>query len=301
MEAAVVGGGTMGVGIAYVMAVAGIATIVVEPNPDRSAALLDQVDIALASGISRGKLTPDGAAEAREALTVVSSVAEIPERLDLVIETVSERLDIKELVLGEIDAKLPKIIGSNTSSMSIDTLAAFVGDPTRFLGLHFFNPVWSIGLVEVVRGTRTSQETLDDALEFVIAIGKESAVINDSPGFATSRIDLIVAVESIRMIQEGVGSAEDIDRAIQLAYRHPVGPLTLTDIVGLDVRLDIMRQLQISLGDRFAPPKLLTGHGRTKDLGQEGRTRLLHMELRTAGLAYPVNWLCWRLLPDGFG
>lgn len=269
MQAAVVGGGTMGVGIAYVMAVAGIPTTVVEPNAERASAMMQEIDGALANGISRGKLTDSDAASARASLTVVSAVSELPEGLDLVIETVSERADIKETVLREIDAKRPSIIASNTSSMSINALSGFVQDPTRFIGLHFFNPVWSIPLVEIIRGTSTSQATLDQALAFVVSIGKESAVINDAPGFATSRLDLIVAAESIRMVEEGVGSPEDIDRAITLAYRHPVGPLTLTDIVGLDVRLDIMRQLERSLGDRFAPPQLLIDMVERGDLGKK--------------------------------
>lgn len=269
MQAAVVGGGTMGVGIAYVMAVAGIPTTVVEPNAERASAMMQEIDGALANGISRGKLTDSDAASARASLTVVSAVSELPEGLDLVIETVSERADIKETVLREIDAKRPSIIASNTSSMSINALSGFVQDPTRFIGLHFFNPVWSIPLVEIIRGTSTSQATLDQALAFVVAIGKESAVINDAPGFATSRLDLIVAAESIRMVEEGVGSPEDIDRAITLAYRHPVGPLTLTDIVGLDVRLDIMRQLERSLGERFAPPQLLIDMVERGDVGKK--------------------------------
>lgn len=269
MKAAVVGGGTMGVGIAYVMAVAGITTTVVEPNAERATALLQEIDAALANGIARGKLTDSVADAARSALSLVSSIEAMPAHLDLVIETVSERPEIKEIVLREIDAKAPAIIASNTSSMSINALSSFVQDPTRFLGLHFFNPVWSIPLVEVIKGAATSHDTLNAALAFVIAIGKESAVINDAPGFATSRLDLIVAAESIRMVEEGVGSPEDIDRAITLAYRHPVGPLTLTDIVGLDVRLDIMRQLEASLGDRFAPPQLLIDMVERGDLGKK--------------------------------
>ena len=269
MRAAVVGGGTMGTGIAYVSVVAGIPTTVVEPNADRRTALLQEIDGALANGISRGKLTESVAGAARAALSLVPSVEAMPADLDLVIETVSERPEVKELVLREIDAKNPAIIASNTSSMSINVLASFVREPSRFLGLHFFNPVWSIPLVEVVRGALTSQQTLDTALAFVVSIGKQSAVINDAPGFATSRLDLIVAAESIRMVEEGVGSPEDIDRAITLAYRHPVGPLTLTDIVGLDVRLDIMRQLEISLGDRFAPPQLLVDMVERGDLGKK--------------------------------
>lgn len=164
---------------------------------------------------------------------------------------------MKAAALAAIELAEPRLVATNTSSMSVDALAAPLRRPDRFCGLHFFNPVWSIGLVEVVRGAATSAETLALALDVVAAIGKESAVVNDSPGFATSRLDLILAMESIRMLEEGVAEAEDIDRAVRLAYRHPVGPLTLSDIVGLDVRLDISRQLEVSLGERFAAPALL--------------------------------------------
>ena len=265
LRGAVVGGGTMGVGIAYVMAVAGVETTVVEPDPGRAGALLAEIEDALANGIQRGKLDEASAAAARSALTVVGGLDALPTGLDVVVESVPERADVKHAVLAAIEARAPRLLASNTSSMSIDALAAPLERPEAFLGLHFFNPVWSLALVEVVRGSATSEETLAIALELVTTIGKQSAVVNDSPGFATSRLDLILAMESMRMVEEGVASAEDIDRAVRLAYRHPVGPLTLSDIVGLDVRLDISRQLEASLGERFAAPQLLV------DLVEQGR------------------------------
>ncbi len=262
---AVVGGGTMGVGVAYVMAVGGFETTVVEPSAERRAGLLDDIDAALAGGVSRGRLDEQGAAAARARLGVVDGTGRLPEGLDVVVESVPERVDVKQAALAGIEAAEPRLIATNTSSMSIDTLAAGLRRPDRFCGLHFFNPVWSIGLVEVVRGAATSAETMGLALDVVAAIGKESAVVNDSPGFATTRLDLILAMESIRMLEEGVAEAADIDRAVRLAYRHPVGPLTLSDIVGLDVRLDISRQLEVSLGARFAAPALLV------DMVERGR------------------------------
>lgn len=265
LRGAVVGGGTMGVGIAYVMAVAGLETTVVEPDPARADALLAEIGAALDNGIRRGKLDEASAAAARSALTVVGGLDALPTGLDVVVESVPERADVKHAVLAAIEARAPSLLASNTSSMSIDALAAPLERPEAFLGLHFFNPVWSLALVEVVRGSATSEETLALALELVTTIGKQSAVVNDSPGFATSRLDLILAMESMRMVEEGVASAEDIDRAVRLAYRHPVGPLTLSDIVGLDVRLDISRQLESSLGERFAAPRLLV------DLVEQGR------------------------------
>lgn len=265
LRGAVVGGGTMGVGIAYVMAVAGLDTTVVEPDPARVDALLAQVEAALDDGIRRGKLDEASAAAARSALTVVGGVGDLPAGLDVVVESVPERAEVKHAVLAAIEARAPRLLASNTSSLSIDALAAPLERPEAFLGLHFFNPVWSLALVEVVRGSSTSEESLALALDVVATIGKQSAVVHDSPGFATSRLDLILAMESMRMVEEGVASAEDIDRAVRLAYRHPVGPLTLSDIVGLDVRLDISRQLEGSLGDRFAAPRLLV------DLVEQGR------------------------------
>lgn len=269
MRGAVVGGGTMGVGIAYVMMTHGFTTTVVEPSAERRAGLLADIDGALAGGIARGRLDESSAARARGALRVVATLGELPDGLDVAVESVPERADIKAAALAGIEAVEPRLVATNTSSMSIDALAAGLSHPERFCGLHFFNPVWSIGLVEVVRGARTSDEALALALDIVSALGKESAVVNDSPGFATSRLDLILAMESIRMLEEGVAEAADIDRAVRLAYRHPVGPLTLSDIVGLDVRLDISRQLEVSLGERFAAPALLVEMVEQGRLGQK--------------------------------
>jgi len=177
--------------------------------------------------------------------------------LDVVIETVPERLELKLAVLARIAAREPKLLASNTSALSIDRLALASPRPELFLGMHFFNPVWSLRLVELVVGTRTSADTLEHARRFVAHIGKEALTVRDVPGFATSRLDLIASLEAMRMLESGVASAEDIDRAAVLAYRHPVGPLRLSDIVGLDVRLDIARVLEAAHGARFSPPQIL--------------------------------------------
>jgi len=189
--------------------------------------------------------------------------------MDLVIETVPEQLELKREVLRAAEALEPAILASNTSSLSIDELAIGLAQPDRFIGMHFFNPVWSFSLVELVRGSATDDASMSAALEVVESIGKQAAVVKDSPGFATSRLDLIAALEAIRMVEQGVGSPEDIDRAIQLAYRHPVGPLKLSDIVGLDVRLDIARRLSESLGERFSPPQLLIDMVKQGTLGEK--------------------------------
>jgi 3-hydroxybutyryl-CoA dehydrogenase len=263
----VVGAGTMGVGIAYVFAITGARTVVVEPDAGRMAAVRREVAAAAEAGVRRGKLDADVAAGLADRLEHVVAADQLPAGLDLVVETVPEDLDLKRRVLAACQARRPAVLASNTSALSIDTLAADLARPEDFLGLHFFNPVWSIPVVEVVRGARTSAATLQTALDAVAAIGKESAVVADAPGFATSRLDVVAALEAIRMVEQGVGEPADIDRAIQLAYRHPIGPLRLTDVVGLDVRLHIARNLEVALGPQFTPPQLLVDKVAAGELG----------------------------------
>lgn len=254
---AVVGCGTMGVGIVYVSAMAGARVTVVEPDDARAAGLRETISKTAASAITRGKIDAAGAAALENRITRIADVDALPEALDLVIETVPERLELKLDILARIARRMPKLIGSNTSAMSIDRLAQALPDPGIFLGMHFFNPVWSIHLVELVEGAKTLPETLEAARAYVTAIGKQSLTVRDVPGFATSRLDLIASLEAMRMLESGVASAEDIDRAAVVAYRHPVGPLRLSDIVGIDVRLDIARTLEAAHGPRFAPPQIL--------------------------------------------
>ena len=254
---AVVGGGTMGVGIAYVAALAGGRVTVVEPDDTRAATMTQTIAGAVDSAITRGKLDRPGGDALIVRIARIADVDAIPTGLDVVIETVPERLDLKLDILARVAARGPAMIGSNTSAMSIDRLAQALPDPTIFLGMHFFNPVWSLPLVELIRGAQTSETTLETARDFVTWLGKQSLTVRDVPGFATSRLDLIAALEAMRMLESGVASADDIDRAAVLAYRHPVGPLRLSDIVGLDVRLDIARTLTAAHGERFAPPQIL--------------------------------------------
>lgn len=254
---AVVGGGTMGTGIAYVFALAGFSTTVVEPGEDRARKLVREISDAADGAVRRGKLDTAAATALQSRIVRVASVSDLDEGLDLIIETVPELVSLKLNVLEEIQARNPQLMASNTSSISIDRLASVLVSPARFLGMHFFNPVWSLGLVELIRGTATADATLEDAQRFVTAIGKESIVVADVAGFATSRLDLIASLEAMRMLEDGVATAGDIDRAAELAYRHPVGPLRLSDIVGLDVRLDIARQLEQVYGERYRPPQIL--------------------------------------------
>ena len=264
----VVGGGTMGVGIAYVFAVAGWSTTVVEPDEQQARTMQETMTAAAQAGVRRGKLTPEQVDRVGK-VRRVASIAALPSGLDLVVETVPERLALKRQVLPEIAARDPHIIATNTSALSVDALAASVPDPTRFLGMHFFNPVWSLPMVELIRGARTSAQTLDLARRYAEATGKVTITVRDVPGFATSRLDLIASLEAMRMLQDDVASANDIDHAMVIAYRHPIGPLRLSDIVGLDVRLDIARNLRTALGERYAPPRILEEMVARGELGQK--------------------------------
>ncbi len=264
-EVAVVGGGTMGLGIAYVFALAGWNAVVVEPSDEQAHRMRHEHEAAAAGSVARGKLDADGAARLLERLTHVESVQELPMGFGLVIESVPERLELKQSVLQAIESRNPEFIGTNTSSISIGLLAESLGQPGRLIGTHFFNPVWSLPLVELVVSAHTLPTTVSAVQAIMQGIGKQTIVANDVPGFATSRLDLAAALEAMRMLEDGVASAEDIDRAAVLAYRHPVGPLRLSDIVGLDVRLDIARQLEPVYGERFRAPQILI------DLVAQGR------------------------------
>ncbi len=266
---AVVGGGTMGVGIAYVFARAGHDVTVVEPVEQQRRTLVSTFDGALAGALERAKMTRAEAEAMRDRLALVPSTDDLPHGAALAIETVPEQVALKREVLREMEGAEPVVLATNTSAIPIGLLADSLDDPSRFLGMHFFNPVWSLPLVELIHGEATSAATIDLARASVDRLGKESILVADVPGFATSRLDMAAALEAIRMLEDGVASAADIDRAAVLAYRHPVGPLRLSDIVGLDVRLDIARSLEASHGPRFAPPRLLVDKVAAGELGQK--------------------------------
>lgn len=190
---------------------------------------------------------------------------------ELVIETVLEDISIKSNVLSEIENVFTdaRIIASNTSSLSIGKLADALKEPSKFMGMHFFNPVPRSSLVEIVLGPATAHDVVGLAQEFVGKIGLESILVHDSPGFATSRLGVAIGLEAIRMLEEGVASAEDIDQGMVLGYKFPVGPLKLTDLVGLDVRLAIAQYLESTLGQRFTPPNLLIEKVSRGELGKK--------------------------------
>ena len=253
----VVGGGTMGTGIAYVAALSGSSVTVVEPDDAQAQVLAGNIRKAANDAVARGKLDAAGTSALVERIVRVRNIDEIRGSADVAIETVPERLALKHRVLEALAATEPKLIGTNTSAMSIDALAAVLPDASRFLGLHFFQPVWSFKFMEIIRGTATSNATVTAAQAFGADLGKATIVVKDVPGFATSRLDLISSLEAMRMLEDGVGTAEDIDRASVLAFHHPIGPLRLSDMVGLDVRLDIARVLEGHYGERYAPPRIL--------------------------------------------
>jgi len=266
---AVIGGGTMGTGIIYTGALAACSVFVVEPSQPAAERMHNILSETAQSGVRRGRLQPDQAEQLLQRIEQVASIEDIPEHCDLIVETVPERLDLKHDILQRASQRNPRMLASNTSALSINRLAEAVADPTRFLGMHFFNPVWSIKLIELIRGDATTDACIEDAKAFAQLLNKESLVVKDVPGFATSRLDFASCLEAIRMVESGVASAEDIDRGAVVAYGHPVGPLRLSDIVGLDVRLDIARVLEEAHGSRFAPPQLLIDMVARGELGQK--------------------------------
>jgi len=268
----VVGGGTMGSGIAHALLLAGSWVVLLERDPDAAGLARSRVERALQGSVRRGVIDTVQGPVSR--LTVTTSGRDLA-TAGLVVEAVPEILDLKLETLRAIEdvVATDAVIGTNTSSMSIDLLAHALARPDRLIGLHFFNPVPASKLVEVVRGTATDPSLPEAAAGWVRELGKTPVVVRDAPGFASSRLGVALGLEAIRMLQEGVATAEDIDAAMTLGYGHPMGPLELTDLVGLDVRLGIARYLERELGPRFTPPELMvtmveqghlgrkTGHG----------------------------------------
>jgi 3-hydroxybutyryl-CoA dehydrogenase len=253
----VIGGGTMGIGVAYAFAAAGYDTTVAEPNAEQADRARSTLAAQARRAQEKGKLDAAAATALTGRVNLVGTVKELPERLDLIVEAVPERVELKRAVLAAAQDRAPAVLASNTSGLSIGELAQGLRHPESFVGLHFFNPVWSMPLLEIVRGSATSDAVVDLARAVGEQIGKQTIVVRDAPGFATSRLGVAIGLEAIRMLEDGVASAEDIDRAMELGYRHPMGPLRLTDLVGLDVRLDIARHLAATYGARFEPPQLL--------------------------------------------
>jgi len=257
---AVLGAGTMGHGIAQVAAAGGCEVRLYDVDGAAAAAGFERIRENLDQGIARGKVTED---ERERTLARIRPTGSLPDAVrdaDLVIEAAPESIDLKARIFADVDASArdDAVLATNTSSLSIARIADSVREPGRFIGLHFFNPVHIMKLVEVVCGPQTAERTRETAVAFVERLGKEAVVVNDAPGFASSRLGVALGMEAIRMVEQGVASPEAIDKAMELGYRHPMGPLRLTDLVGLDVRLGIAEYLHEALGsEAFAPPELL--------------------------------------------
>jgi len=256
----VIGAGTMGHGIAQVAAMAGHEAVLCDVDAAQLQRALARIEATLDKGVRLGKVAESARDGALARLTGAATLNEAVQGAELVIEAVPEAMSLKQAIFAEVEAAAPPaaILATNTSSLSVTEMGAGLDAPERFLGLHFFNPVHIMALVEIVRGEHTDPRILNRCREFVVGLGKEPIVVADSPGFASSRLGIVLGLEAIRMVEAGVASAEDIDKAMVLGYRHPMGPLRLTDLVGLDVRLGIARYLHEALGsEAFRPPALL--------------------------------------------
>ena len=264
----VIGAGTMGAGIAQMCAQAGWNTSLYDAFPEGLERGMQRIDAFWDKGIVRGKTTPEQKQEWAQNLNAVSDMEQAVSSADLVIEAVPEIPELKQKVFEQLDAYAPDhaVLGTNTSSLSISAIANATRRPEQVIGMHFFNPVPIMKLLELVQHDSTSEDTVALAQAAGEAMGKTTILVKDIPGFATSRLGVVLGNEAIRMLADGVASAKDIDTAMVLGYKHPMGPLALTDLVGLDVRRDILRNLQSSFDDdAYAPHPLL------ERLVEEGR------------------------------
>ncbi len=256
---AVLGAGTMGHGIAQVAAQTGWQVVLRDVDDALVNAGRDRIAATLAKGVELGKVDAATRDAVLARISVTTAVAEAASRADVIIEAVPERLELKQALFGEAAAAAPAhaLLATNTSSLSVAAIAAAVPRPERMVGMHFFNPVHLMKLVEVVRHAGSAPDAVACAVAMAGRMGKTAITVTDAPGFASSRLGIALGMEAIRMVEQGVASAADIDTAMKLGYGHPMGPLELTDLVGLDVRLAIADYLGGTLGDRFQPPELL--------------------------------------------
>lgn len=265
----VLGGGRMGAGIAHAFLINGADVVVVERDEAAAQAGRERVKASAAKTVERNPQCGD-LEELVSRLSVSVDYAAFGDR-ELVVEAVPEDWALKVAALRRVEEQLSlgTVLASNTSSLSVSGLAEELARPQDFLGLHFFNPVPASTLIEVVIGKQTRPELVEQARTWVLGLGKTAVVVNDAPGFASSRLGVAIALEAMRMVEEGVASAEDIDNAMVLGYKHPTGPLRTTDMVGLDVRLGIANYLHQTLGERFAPPQILRDRVARGELGRK--------------------------------
>ncbi|PSP75724.1 3-hydroxybutyryl-CoA dehydrogenase [Halobacteriales archaeon QS_1_68_20] len=271
MNVGVLGAGTMGHGIAQVSAMAGHEVVLRDVESEIVEDGLAAIESNLQGGVDRDKVTPEQKEATLERITGTTDLESAVGDADLVVEAVPEDVDLKQSVFEEAEDAAPAdcVIATNTSSLSVTEIASVLEDPSRSVGLHFFNPVHIMDLVEVVVGESTDGEIVEFAHDYVEGIEKSVVEVRDSAGFASSRLGVSLGVEAIRMLEEGVAAPRDVDRAMELGYNHPMGPIELGDIVGLDVRLDILEYLREELGERFRPPQLLRQKVRADKLGKK--------------------------------
>jgi 3-hydroxybutyryl-CoA dehydrogenase len=263
----VIGAGTMGRGIAYVAALGGYRTILEDVMPEMLAKGSGWIAQAFAEGVQRGKVTAEESAAALSRIETASSVEAVSREADFLIEAVPEEMELKLELYTLFDkfAKPNAVLASNTSSLSISEMAEMTYRPELCVGMHFFNPVPKMRLIEIVRAPKTSDETIAACREVGSRMGKEVVVVKESPGFITSRVNALIGNEAFAMLEAGLASAEDIDKAVKLGLNHPMGPFEMVDLVGLDVRLRILEYLYETLGEKYRPSNLL------RKLVSEGR------------------------------
>jgi len=269
---AVVGAGTMGRGIAHVAALSGYGVALHDALPGAVEKARAQIEADLATGIQKGKITDADRTRTLANLRLEANLGDAVRDADLVVEAIVEDLDKKRTIFGALDRFAPEkaVLATNTSSLPVGLIAASTRRPERVIGMHFFNPVHIMKLVEVVVHPGSSDAARDGVLETARKMGKTPILVKDSPGFATSRLGVILGLEAMRMLEQGVASAEDIDRAMELGYNHPMGPLKLTDLVGLDVRLAIAEHLHRELkDDQYKPPDILRKKVQAGELGKK--------------------------------
>jgi 3-hydroxybutyryl-CoA dehydrogenase len=267
----VVGAGTMGHGIAHVSAVMGAEVRIYDALQGAAKSAVDRIAKNLAKGVELGKLTAEQRDGAIARLHPFESLVDACKDTDCVIEAVPEHLELKREIFGIVDKAAPAraLLATNTSSLPVGDLSSAVGDPSRLVGMHFFNPVHVMKLVEVVRHSGSSDAAVALAVGLAERMGKTPITVADSPGFASSRLGLVIGLEAMRMVEQGVASAADIDTAMKLGYGHPMGPLELTDLVGLDVRLGIADYLAQAIGPAFSPPQTLRDKVAAGKLGKK--------------------------------
>jgi 3-hydroxybutyryl-CoA dehydrogenase len=268
---AVLGAGTMGHGIAHAAIAAGFPTRLYDVAGTQLTKAAAAVAAIVAKSVDLGKLDAADAEAVRGRLTTTTSVAEAVRDAAVIVEAAPEKMDLKIALLAEVQRAAPAdaVIASNTSALSITEMAAVLERPARMGGMHFFNPVHKMKLVEIVRALETSDETVAAMQRIAAAMGKETVLIRESPGFITSRINAMIGNEAFYMLQEGVASARDIDKALKLGLNHPMGPFELVDLVGLDTRLSILQYLHRTLGEKFRPCPLLEQHVRAGRVGRK--------------------------------